>query len=650
MYEMELSNNFENRVVCNTVNTTPSLLKQILLNWRDINKNKRVACYHKQVEMILRKSHFNLFIVDRPFLDKIWKNKKWSSRNIWPLTAWNSFCEYGRTVAPEIFPPGCQIKKPSIPIDNLPAAMRQEIQNIIDSHIVHSTNEKFRRQSQARIYRCFEVFRQFVITKEPLRHIDSIEDFSEKDACDFANHLITTEKSPLTGRKIDFNSLSAFLIDLRRIYKLGVKQKRISENIMKDIAIEKHKISKRQFCLTPEQIEKLRTCGIEKLDEMSLAQKFEQIRNNTMVSVQYEVALRDGDVVNLCWEDLPKHERSASNVGPVIVRGGKQRSYNHEDRIYIPLDRLDSDLYRWQQICEEYCRMKNITAPTIIRDDKECHLIFFSKLGKQLSPGSYIHIFKKQLKKTNITLPKGYKTHIIRHSRITHWVDEGFPFEKIHENARHGNLEETWKYFHSNAKKRIEAVEKVYGLDKESLEMNISKLPPRGILKVILRTITEFFRKNIDRLNSDEPEALLFFDIEKILLEKCADFSETNLFYTFREVMDKLNLKWAQAHERIKILKKQSMLHSVKIKNKTVYLKEEIDPLASLVNSRTASSAFGYKEKCPTVIPKLVQKGVLKSTKLGNLHYFEPSELIEYYSDRNSKKISQNPANNSKSS
>jgi len=625
-------------------------LMQHLQEWCDKNKGLRIVNYHNQIKQFLKEVKYDVSLFNRESFEKVRKRNGWSTRYIWPLTAWNNFYKYGMTVAPETFLPNCQSKKTSILTDDLPTKMRQEIQDIIASHIVRSTNEKFRKQSQSRIYRCFEVFRQFIIIKNPLRHINSIEDFSEKDACDFANHLIATEKSPLTGRKIDFNSLSAFLIDLRRIYKLGVKQKRINKNIMKDISIEKHKISKRQFCLTTEQVEKLRTCGIDKLDEMSLEQKFEQVRNNTMISVQYEPALRDGDVVNLCWEDLPKQERSASNVGPVIIRGGKQRSYNHEDRIYIPLDRLDSDLYRWQQISEEYCKIKKITLPTVIMDGKEYHPIFFSKLGKQLSPGSYIHIFTKQLKKTKITLPKGYKTHIIRHSRITHWVDEGFPFEKIHENARHGNLEETWKYFHSNAKKRIEAVEKVYGLDKESLKMNISKLPPRGILKVILRTITEFSRKNIDRLNSDEPEALLFFDIEKILLEKCADFSETNLFYTFREVMDKLNLKWAQAHERIKILKKQSMLHSVKIKNKTVYLKEEIDPLASLVNSRTASSAFGYKEKCPTVIPKLVQKGLLKSTKLGNLHYFEPSELIEYYSDRNSKKIPHKPANMGKSS
>jgi len=650
MYEYPLLIKVEHQKTNMGLTMPKTLLMRVLAEWCVANKGNRIALYHKQVELILKRSKFDISVVDRNFMNDLWKNKKWSSRNLWPLTAWNNFYEYGMSVAPSIFPQGGQVKKTAIVMKKLPTKMRQEIQSIIDSHIVRSTNEKFRKESQSRIHRCFEVFQHFVITKSPLRGINSIQDFSEKDACDFANHLIATEKSPVTGLKIGFNSLAAFLIDLRRIYKLGVKQRRIGKNIFEGIPIEKHKIAKREFCFSKEQIEKLRTCDIDKLDDMTLEKKFEQIRNNTMVSVQYEPALRDGDVVTLCWEDLPKHERSASNVGPVIIRGGKQRAYNHEDRIYILLDRLDADLYRWKRIAEEYCKIKKNTPPTVIMDGKEYHPIFFSKRGKQLSPGSYIHIFTKQLEKAKITLPKGYKTHIIRHSRITHWVEEGFPFEKIHENARHGNLEETWKYFHSNAKKRIEAVEKIYGLDKESLKLNMSKLPSRGILKVILKTLTEFFQKNIERLNSDEPAALLFFDVEKILLEKCEDFSEANLFYTFREVMDKLNLKWAQAHERVKILKKQALLHSVKIKNKTVYLKEEIDYLASLVNSRKASSAFGYKEKCPTVIPKLVQKGLLKSTKLGNLHYFEPSELIEYYSSRNSKKIANKSDCKSKSS
>lgn len=613
---------------------TKAQVTEIFYEWCEENKNLRVADYRNHVKNFLQLVNYDLSEINREFLKEIWKRKNWSERYINPLTAWNNFCKFGATVKPELFPKNCVVEKTHLINDKLPPIMKQEIQSIIENHIVYSTSAKLKKQSQEKIHQCFGAFRHFVVTSKVSRCINSIEDFIEKDALDFTNHLYTSEKSPFTGKKVKFNSLSAILRDIKRIYKMGITQRKLKVNIFEKIPIHMFKIPKREFCLSKEQIEKLRTCDIDKLDEMTLEKKFEQIRNNTMISVQYEPALRDEDVVTLCWEDLPKHERSPSNVGPVIIRGGKQRPYNHEDRIYIPLDRLDADLYHLKQISDEYCRVNKIKPPSVIIDGKEYHLIFFSKKGKQLSPGSYIHIFTKQLRKTKITLPKGYKTHIIRHSRITHWVDEGFPFEKVHEKARHSDLKETWRYFHSNSKKRIETVEKVYGLTQE---FKTSLLPQSGILRKIIEIVIKALK--IYENDENVPDEVIISEVVNFVKEKCIDYAPEDIFYKFREVMEKLNLSRNQTYERLKILIKKEIITIVESKNgKRLYLKSEIDYLSSLLDSRKASVIFGYKEKVPTTIPGLVQRGLVKSLKVGKLHYFEPQELIGYFYAKNSKR------------
>ena len=614
----------------------PKLLT-VLKQWQQQRDNSRVVNYHKQIEQVLNETDYDTSKVNKELFDEIYRKNKWSERHKWPITAWNDFCRYGKEIYPDLFPGYCLIEKPkSIISGDLPGKMKEEIQSIMQSHIVRTTAAKLKAESQKHILTSFGAFRQDVITVNPSRQIESISDFTEEDALHFKDSLLKEEKSPLTEQKVSINTLMSFLIDLRRIYKMGAAQKKLKVNIFRDIPIEKHKTAKREFCLTKEQVEKLRTVNVDKLDKMTLDERFLQIRDNTIVSVQYEPALRAEEAVNLCWEDIPQYERSKSNVGPVIIRGGKARPEMHEDKVYILLDRLDSDLLKWKKVSEEYCKVHNIKPPEIVKNGKVYHPIFFSKKGKVLSSETYISsIFVNQLKKAGIILPKGYKTHILRHSRITHWVDDGYPFEKVHENARHSDLEETWGYFHSNAKKRIEAVEKVEKLSAEDCVLKTSLLPPKGVLRVMIETLTDFAGQHPGMSSQG---SIPFFEIEKLLNEKCADYAEKNLYYTFRELVDIWHLGRTQTYERIKILKKQGLLTPVQDKTgKEKYLKDQIDYLATLVDSRKASTAFGYKEKVPTTIPDLAAKGIIKSTKIGKLHHYEPAELVEHFYDKNCK-------------
>jgi predicted DNA-binding transcriptional regulator AlpA len=369
---------------------------------------------------------------------------------------------------------------------------------------------------------------------------------------------------------------------------------------------------------------------------MSIYWKFIQARNNTMISVQYEPALRAEELVNLAEEDLPLDERNENNVGPVIVRGenAKARPSNTEDRVYIQMDRMDSDLYKYKKVRKEFCEEYNIELPTITRKGKKYHLLFIGVKGEPLTTNTYITgIFNSQLKKAGVSLPKGYKSHACRHSKISHWVDNyELPFEKVHIKARHKSLSKTWLYYHASVAQRVKAVEKAYGLDEKSKTITSSALPQEGVLKELIKIVKKEVKEEIE----DKPESVETYEIMDAIRRHCTDFAEDNLYYTFREVMDRFGLKRSQAYERIKMLKKAGKITPIKQKNnRTLYLKSEIDKYADLVDSREASIAFGYEEKTPTTIPSLAAKGIINSEKVGGLHFFDPQELIKYFYSKN---------------
>ncbi|OGS03620.1 MAG: hypothetical protein A2339_04455 [Elusimicrobia bacterium RIFOXYB12_FULL_50_12] len=608
-------------------------IKNLESDWKISVAGQRVANYYLQVRQMLQLVNYDVSKMNRNVFKEIRLKMGWSERHKWPMTAWNSFCKYGMVKAPELFTGKSLIEKAKRrKMMNIPGIIVNEIQCIIDSHIVRVTSDKLSVESQKHIFASFKVFMNYVLGRNPERTIDTLSDFCEQDALDFKDHLLKECKSPLTGAIVSINTISAFLIDLRRIFKYGCAQKKLKVNIFKDISIEKHKTAKRMFCLSKEQVDKLRTVNEASLEKMTLREQFEQIRNNAMISLQYEGALRGSEVVRLTWEDIPVSERARSNVGPIIVRGAKARPANHEDRVYILFDRVDRDLLRWKKIADLFLHSKNMEPPKYTSNGKEYHPIFFSTKGTMLDSGTYISsIFAAQLVKSDTVLPRGFKTHILRHSKLTHFVDDGLPFEKLHENARHSSLDETWNYFHGSTKKRIEAIEKVEKIDALSSKIKTSLLPDKGILKEIVGAVVEVAGVKSENFNA------LYAEIEKVLLNRCEDYSIDGEYYTFRQVMDKFGIGRSQTWERIGMLVKQGILNPVQLKSKRLYPIKEIEHIAEMVDTRKASISFGYNEKVPTTIPDLANKGIIKSTKVGKLHFFEPSELVDHFFHKNSK-------------
>lgn len=615
-----------------SIENNSRILLNLLSEWKAFYKNRREVNYHLQVKQILQVLNYDVSKMTRDVFEGVREINGWSKRHVWPITAWNCFCKYGMGKLPAIFPNNCLLIKAERQTRvKLPKAISCEIDNIIDSHIVRTTSEKLKTESRKHIRVSFEVFLTYVLDSDPNRKIDVLSDFKEEDVLGFKDHLIATGQSPITGQRVSINTLAAFLVDLRRIFKMGYTQRKLPGNIFKDISIKKHKTAKRAFCLSKEQVEKLRTVSAG--ENETLKNGFERIRNNAMVSVQYEGALRAEEVVRLCWEDIPVAERVRSNVGPIIVRGSKARPAEHEDRIYVLFDRIDMDLLQWKRISEQYCKAKNIVPPAILSNSKEYHPIFFSINGSALSAGTYIsNIFSSQLVKSKVAMPRGYKTHILRHSRVTHWVEEdGYSFEQVRQNARHANLEETWNYFHGSAKKRIEAVEKIEKIDKAGSRLTTTLMPAKGILKTIIDITLETIGQNPENRNA------LCAIIENELIKRCEDYSCQGQYYTFREVMDKLGIGRTQTWERLKILEKEGLVKPVLIKKARVYPKAEVEHVASMVDTRKASVSFGYKEKVPTTLPGLANKGIIKSTKVGKLHFFEPAELVDHFYHKNSR-------------
>jgi hypothetical protein len=143
-------------------------MKEVVEKWAKGNAGKRVVNYRSAVERILCETDYDIGSIDREMMKNLWKKFGWSDRNIWPLTAWNSFCRFGAALSPDAFPPSCIIQKERQGLAALPPQMAHEIEDILAAHVVRTTGSKIKKQSQRQILRSFEAFRDFVV--KILRH------------------------------------------------------------------------------------------------------------------------------------------------------------------------------------------------------------------------------------------------------------------------------------------------------------------------------------------------------------------------------------------------------------------------------------------------------------------------------------------------
>lgn len=162
-----------------------------------------------------------------------------------------------------------------------------------------------------------------------------------------------------------------------------------------------------------------------------LAQNFQDPRNELMLRLQYEGALRVGELFSIrlnkiIWEDWIKDQ---NKNGKIIVLGK-----GNKERIALISSSTMTKLYYW------------------IESKK-----FPENFGDQCIWEMSLRRWQKILEEVSLkVIGRKVNTHLLRHSRASHILDKDVDIRYIQDLLGHSSLQSTQIYTHFNKKKLID--------------------------------------------------------------------------------------------------------------------------------------------------------------------------------------------------
>jgi integrase/recombinase XerD len=157
------------------------------------------------------------------------------------------------------------------------------------------------------------------------------------------------------------------------------------------------------------------------LSEIEIEQVIESITNlkhKAIIQLIYSCALRISECINLKVEDISK----TKNVIKLVNAKGGQSAY-------VPIPEATKNLLRIYYL--QY-------QPGIY--------LFEGQTNEQYSKSSIRKILNNALLKAKIS--KNIRVHDLRHSRATHWLENGMDIKFIQKILRHKKSETTDRYLH----------------------------------------------------------------------------------------------------------------------------------------------------------------------------------------------------------
>jgi len=149
-------------------------------------------------------------------------------------------------------------------------------------------------------------------------------------------------------------------------------------------------------------------------------------RDNCILALMYGHGMRISEVTNLKVEDIRFNEKKIIIQG----KGGKERINDIKPCIFRRLE-------LWLKLREDLVsRFKN-----------KIDSVFVSKYGKRISVGGIRGVFKKYKKLAKIK-KKRITPHSLRHTFITHAIEDGVPVPEVQNFVGHERIETTMIYFH----------------------------------------------------------------------------------------------------------------------------------------------------------------------------------------------------------
>lgn len=240
------------------------------------------------------------------------------------------------------------------------------------------------------------------------RQIDDVSKITRKD---LTNYVMTLRKKPLRPA-----SLSRKISSLAKFHDFCLKEKLVTENIVKNIAKPKQKKSLPTVLSIPEIQRLLEACqGEDPLTQRNLA----------MLELLYGSGLRVSELTELQTRQLHLNE----GVVHVVGKGQKER--------IVPLSAYAIEHLR-----------KFIEGPRLKLTKGPSSYVFLNRHGQPISRVGFFKVLREIAKKAGLT--KTISPHTLRHSFATHLLEQGVDLRYVQEMLGHQDVSTTEIYTHVN--------------------------------------------------------------------------------------------------------------------------------------------------------------------------------------------------------
>ena len=227
----------------------------------------------------------------------------------------------------------------------------------------------------------------------------------------------------MVNQKMSNRTINRKISSLKTFYKFLVKTKQLKESPL--LTHKALKVSKRvQVPFSKKEMNAV-------IDNLSVDDDFESIRNKLIVELLYSTGMRRAELIEL--------KTAAINFSNATLKVLGKRNKER----YMPL------LNSVQQTLKEYINKRKEIVSV------EAYL-FITKKGNKMYPNLVYRIINEYFSSISSKVKKS--PHVIRHSFATHLLNEGADLNSVKELLGHSSLASTQIYTHSS----LNELKKVY--------------------------------------------------------------------------------------------------------------------------------------------------------------------------------------------
>lgn len=172
--------------------------------------------------------------------------------------------------------------------------------------------------------------------------------------------------------------------------------------------------------------------------------KSQGIRDYALISMAYSGLLRRGELAQAKWGDLAK-DSGRTILRLPLTKGGANDFIPIEQESLQVLDRYFLTVR--QRVWQEGWEKRNpggIWSPEKVMECPVFISLSNNSYGMGLSETSVNDAVKRRAKEAGL---QGVHAHTLRHTGITHLLENGAPLHKVQELARHSDPKITMRYF-----------------------------------------------------------------------------------------------------------------------------------------------------------------------------------------------------------